>query len=444
MNGLLEGQEVRRAQHDTGDAYSSSEFRADYVACGNESPRNQTTYHEHDASDTYGNGTISQWTRSNEGNRISCMDDSNKLAFGSNVRRLRERLGMTQEDLAEASGLDRSYIGGVERGERNPAMTAIFRLASALMVPPALLFEDIGTDFPAQDTPSRVRVADTDSGLLIQFKYDQFNAQHLLLGASEDEFEKVANVLKKGLASKYSRADAVADTFLYAVQVWPDANPSDLWTFLINRIYCDRSYHPDANARLNLEQSWKRTSGWALERILVAHYATFLTQNGLTAKIGSKAEKSELLGSIDDSRIVPDKADVLLSYNSDGTEQLLGVVHVKASIAERRTDDVPMSQALINAGYVSAFWTMDSKSFPSEHPVNRGEFGDIGARHVSDKRRDFEEHGYFSACFSYNRNTMPTSEDSDALAGIFVCDFRDPDDHFSQFLIDSLRRKLMF
>ena len=141
--------------------------------------------------------------------------------------------------------------------------------------------------------------------------------------------------------------------------------------------------------------------------------------------------------------LFPDKADILLSYDFGGVEQLLGVVHVKASLAERRTDDVPMSRALIEAGYLSVFWTMDAKSFPATQPVNRGEFGDVEDGQISDKRRDFEEHGHFSACFSYNRNTIPTLEGSDVEARIYVCGFSNLDDHFTQFLTSCLRRRLV-
>ena len=370
------------------------------------------------------------------------MGDAGKLKFGSNVRRLRESLGMTQEDLAEAASLDRSYIGGIERGERNPALTAILQLALALGIAPGGLFDGIGDDAGTSSRGDGLTAVATGSGLMMGFKYDQYDAEYRLQGATLSQFNQVVQVLSNGLASGSRRADVVAETFLEAVQTWPEANPSDLWTFLVNRAYCDRSNHPDANARLNLEQSWKRTSGWALERVLVAHYQPFLVRGGLSIKISNKAEKAALLGGIDDPRIVPDKADILLCYDVGGVERLLGVVHVKASIAERRTDDVPMSQALIAAGYLSVFWTMDVKSFPAARPVNRGEFGDVDGDQLSDKRRDFEEHGHFSACFSYNRNTTPTPEDSDAKARIFVCDFTNPDDRFSRFLILALRRRL--
>ena len=340
--------------------------------------------------------------------------------------------------------MDRSYIGGIERGERNPSLTVILHLASALGIQPAQLFTEVDEDSSAaQRTASGVATTETSDGLAIGFRYDKYDAKYILPGATQGQFDSVISVLMQGLASGAGRADTVARTFIEAVRTWPDANPSDLWTFVLNRAYCDRSNHPPDNSRLNLEQSWKRTSGWALERVLIEHYEQFLQQHGMNIKTSNKVEKTALLGVIEDSRIVPDKADVLMTYDNDGTEDLLGVIHVKASIAERRTDDVPMSQALIQAGYLSVFWTMDVKSFPSSNPVNRGEFGIADSTDISEKRRDIEEHGHFSACFSYNRNTEPTLDESNAQCHIFVCDFTNPDDRFAEFLLDALRLRVL-
>ena len=327
-------------------------------------------------------------------------------------------------------------------GRAHLSLSTILSLASVLRVPPTRLFEGIGQATPVPDSPGGIMAADTKDGLAIRFRYDQFDATYNLAGATRAQFDELIDVMRVGLADARARSNAVSRSFLHAVRVWHDANPSDLWTFLINRAYCDRSNHPEANVRLNLEQSWKRTSGWALERVMVEHYGPFLNKHGIAIKTSSKSEKASFLGTITDPRVLPDKADVLMLYRSRGSERLLGVIHVKASIAERRTDDVPMSQALIEAGYLSVFWTMDSKSFPSSNPTNRREFGDLAEDDVNDKRRDFEEHGHFSACFSYNKNTVPTQEDSDAAARIFVCDFTSPDDRFSQFLIDEARRRI--
>lgn len=54
------------------------------------------------------------------------------VAFGTRVRTARETRGWTQEDLAHEAGLDRTYIGGIERGERNIALLNLNKLAKAL------------------------------------------------------------------------------------------------------------------------------------------------------------------------------------------------------------------------------------------------------------------------------------------------------------------------
>ena len=59
---------------------------------------------------------------------------------GARVRELRKPLGLSQEGLAHEAGLDRTYIGGVERGERNISHDNIWRLADALGVRPGDLF----------------------------------------------------------------------------------------------------------------------------------------------------------------------------------------------------------------------------------------------------------------------------------------------------------------
>lgn len=59
--------------------------------------------------------------------------------FGRRVRERRLELGMSQEDLAHACGLHRTYIGSVERGRRNISLVNIVRIADALGVDPGRL-----------------------------------------------------------------------------------------------------------------------------------------------------------------------------------------------------------------------------------------------------------------------------------------------------------------
>ena len=60
--------------------------------------------------------------------------------FGARVRALREQAGLSQEALAAQAGIHRTYMGGVERGERNLCLKNILRLAEALGVHPRELF----------------------------------------------------------------------------------------------------------------------------------------------------------------------------------------------------------------------------------------------------------------------------------------------------------------
>ena len=55
-----------------------------------------------------------------------------RAIVGQNVRHLRQAKGLTQEQLAFEAGLDLTYVGGIERGKRNPSLLVMVRLATAL------------------------------------------------------------------------------------------------------------------------------------------------------------------------------------------------------------------------------------------------------------------------------------------------------------------------
>jgi transcriptional regulator with XRE-family HTH domain len=64
------------------------------------------------------------------------------LAFGAVLREVRQARGLTQEAVADLSGLDRTYPSLLERGMRTPTLVAILQIADALRVPPETLIAD--------------------------------------------------------------------------------------------------------------------------------------------------------------------------------------------------------------------------------------------------------------------------------------------------------------
>jgi transcriptional regulator with XRE-family HTH domain len=62
-----------------------------------------------------------------------------KQVLAENIKRIRDELDLTQEDLAYEADIDRTYISGIERAKRNPSLTLIVKLAKELKTTPAAL-----------------------------------------------------------------------------------------------------------------------------------------------------------------------------------------------------------------------------------------------------------------------------------------------------------------
>lgn len=65
-----------------------------------------------------------------------------RVVFGKNVREARQRKKLTQETLAFEAKIDLTYVGGIERGKRNPSLLVMGRIADALVVPLTKLLGD--------------------------------------------------------------------------------------------------------------------------------------------------------------------------------------------------------------------------------------------------------------------------------------------------------------
>ncbi len=74
------------------------------------------------------------------------------VAFGHLVRQQRKAKGYSQEAFADLCDIDRSYMGGVERGERNLALVNIERIVAALEIKPSLFFQHLDEHWVKQSS----------------------------------------------------------------------------------------------------------------------------------------------------------------------------------------------------------------------------------------------------------------------------------------------------
>ena len=95
--------------------------------------------------------SLSVWARAQQARRTyACLGEDNHtniggalLLFGTEIRKLRLKRNLSQERLAELAGLQRNYVGMVERGECNISFIAVLALARVLKVKPAKLMASI-------------------------------------------------------------------------------------------------------------------------------------------------------------------------------------------------------------------------------------------------------------------------------------------------------------
>jgi hypothetical protein len=235
-----------------------------------------------------------------------------------------------------------------------------------------------------------------------------------LEGIEPEQYKRLSDVVGKALEREELAYVAVSAAMRQAVERCPGANPADLWVHLI--------YHQFRHRFARSDQSWKRVSGQALEHLLASVYQPRLTLHGITLRPSTRADAIAFglvkrgLGSA--------KTDLVLEGSHAGELYRFGVVHCKASIAERLTDDVPVSKALMRKGIWSAIATMDAKMFPPPHGdgVVNGELG-LNAR---DKRKYFEVAGQFSGCYSFNLRTPPSPTKTKSGCRINTLSFTEP------------------
>lgn len=81
------------------------------------------------------------------------MNDANLIEFGRVIRELRKERGLSQEAFADLAGIDRGYMGNIERGNSNVTLSKLFQMSNALKVTPNEIFQRFEIGAPKKESP---------------------------------------------------------------------------------------------------------------------------------------------------------------------------------------------------------------------------------------------------------------------------------------------------
>lgn len=355
--------------------------------------------------------------------------------------KVREDARVTQTYLATSLGVEQSMVSKVENFDRRLDIIELYDWLNAIGCDHKRFLSDVGwlgedssKNLPAMPIPGKARShigkgtaqgkKSNVEGTIIEMawqgqKKEVFIADMPVDGylALESEISAIYKALNDGNGGK--NREAILQALTIAIDRFPDANPSDIYHHIVYRLYL-REY-----TKTQADRSWVRAGGEAFELFLQAHYNVLLNPHGISVRwLYNDEMKASALNEMGiRGKVGGSKLDIAL-YGTSGDNQIIfGGIHAKASLAERVSDDVPCSEAMMQKGLFSYLVTFDAKSFPPPNGdlVNRGELGTLEA--PSDKRAYIESHGSFNACFSYNLRTVASGAKTKSGRKIFVSTF---------------------
>jgi transcriptional regulator with XRE-family HTH domain len=360
--------------------------------------------------------------------------------------KVREDAKVTQAHLATALGIEQSMVSKVENFDRRLDIIELYDWLSAIGYSHKNFLRDVGwleeegsRHLPAMPIPGKARRHVTEEssqgkktkieGTLIEMawqgqKKEVFIADMPANGylKLESEISVIYKSLNDGNGGK--NREAILQALTMGIDRFPNVNPSDIYHHIVYRLYL-RDY-----TKTQADRSWVRAGGEAFELFLQSHYNTLLNPYGIFIRwlYNDELKATALKEMSIQGEVGGSKLDIALYGLKDGHQKIFGGIHAKASLAERVSDDVPCSEAMMRKSFFSYLVTFDAKSFPPPNGdlVNRGELGTIKA--PSDKRAYIESHGSFNACFSYNLRTVASGATTKSGRKIFVSTFNQQTD----------------
>jgi transcriptional regulator with XRE-family HTH domain len=383
---------------------------------------------------------------------MESIHDSRYVALIEELVRSRNAANVTQGQLAERLKVPQSYVSKVETRERRLDIIELVDWCVALgtncesvlrtggfLAPLELLREDAPVEKAGDrhsvvvPVPGSARKDGQHISVILESRGKKYAI--VLNNTTTEEYETVEKFTAQRLAGLNNGLEmnrkVIAECLLFAIETMPRCNPSDVYHHVVYRLFLREYYKSDPN------QSWARAGGEAVELFIEKKYKKILAARGIVIKalIGKDNKHAAISEMGLTSEVSSSKLDVgLWGRLADGSEVIFGGIHVKASMAERVSDDIPASRAMMAKGFASILFTFDAKSFPPPGGdlVNRGEFGSVAE--PSDKRVYIEHQGAFDVALTYNTRIEPSPLGTKSGKRILVSTMEPSEDNLPEFV----------
>lgn len=371
--------------------------------------------------------------------------DQRYVRLVEHLATLRKEARITQEQLAIQLRTDQSTISKIESVERRLDLVELHDWLSALGADHEQFLRDVGwlneridANLPALPMPGRATegVENGIRGVVIEMAWQGQRKEVFIANLSPESYLKLEGAITElyqrlNTGNGGKNREAISNALGMAIHSFPDVNPSDLYHHVVYRLYL-REY-----TKTQADRSWVRAGGEALELFLERHYNAILRNAGVELRwlYNDNLKQAALSEMGIHTEVGGSKLDIALYGKQGGISRIFGGIHVKASLAERVSDDVPCSIVMMRNGMVSYLLTLDAKSYPppTGDLVNKGELGSPMA--PSDKRAYIESHGSFDACFSYNLRTVPSAPITPSGKRIYTSTFNPRIDPLPQVVL---------
>jgi len=363
--------------------------------------------------------------------------------------RIRKSQSVSQEELAERLKEPQSFVSKVETRERRIDLIELVdwcnalgcNLASVLgatgLIPPNYSVEETDRSNHSVAVPIAGSAKQQGADVTISLGIGAQKYSITLGNTKLSEYQAVDSILSKEIRSLNTdgrkNREVIADCLLQAISKMPSCNPSDVYHHVVYRTFLREYTKSDPN------QSWVRAGGEAVELFVEKLYKERLSKLGIVIKalIGKDNKQAAIDEMGLSGEVSSSKLDIALwGTTADGKKAIFGGIHIKASLAERVSDDIPCSKAMMAKGYLSILFTFDAKSFPPPHGdlVNRGEFGSVAT--PSDKRIYIESHGAFDVAMTYNTRIEESPAKTKSGKRVIISNMKPSEDKMPLFILN--------